>query len=58
MKKITVTYFFHHSKMGFSNQITVDALNEEHAIENAKREVAMAYGSGMLKRFTFKIKED
>jgi hypothetical protein len=55
MKYIKVIYEFRHSKMGFQNQITVDALNEEHAIENAKKAVSEAYGSKMLKRFTFKI---
>lgn len=56
MHLVTVIYSFNHSKMGFNNSITVDAMNEEHAIENAKYEVACVYGSKMLTRFTFKIK--
>lgn len=49
-----VVYFFNHSKMGFSNSITVEAINPDQAIEKAKHEVACVYGSGMLKKFTFK----
>lgn len=53
-KKITITYEFNHSKMGFQNQITVEANCHEQAIEKAKKEVAMCYGSAMLKKFSFK----
>jgi len=55
LRKFTVVYNFNHSKMGFNNSITVTAMNQEHAIELAKHEVACAYGSGMLKRFSFKL---
>lgn len=55
-KSYTVIYTFKHSKMGFNNSITLDAINEDTAIEKAKHEVSMCYGSGMLKRFSFKIK--
>jgi hypothetical protein len=56
LQKVTVIYQFHNSRMGFQNSITVDAISNEHALEIAKKEVAMCYGSGMLKRFSFKIK--
>jgi hypothetical protein len=56
MKHRTVIYEFKHSKMGFQNEVTVDSLNEEHAIENAKQEVAKIFGKGMLQRFIFKVK--
>jgi hypothetical protein len=39
--------------MGFNNSISVEALNPEHAKENAKREVSQCYGSKMLPRFVF-----
>lgn len=54
MKQYRIIYSFHHSKMGFNNSITVEAISVDHAIENAKREVSMAYGKDMLKRFSFK----
>lgn len=56
MKKYTVIYFFNHSKMGFSNEITVQAINETDALEKAKNDVSGCYGSSMLKRFSFKLK--
>lgn len=56
VKKVTIVYFFNHSKMGFSNEITVDAINDEQAIDKAKHEVAGVYGSNMLRRFTFQLK--
>lgn len=55
MKKYTVIYTFKHSKMGFNNSITIEALNKEQALEKAIAEVSQCYGSGMLKRFSFKI---
>ncbi len=55
-KKVTVLYNFNHSKMGFQNSVTVTAINDEQAIDKAKDEVSGVYGSGMLKKFTFKIK--
>lgn len=48
-----VTYFFNHSKMGFSNSVTVNAMNIELAIEQAKKEVAGCYGSKMFNKFSF-----
>ncbi len=54
MKDFTVIYTFNHSKMGFNNSITVKAIDNEHAIETARKEVEMAYGSKMIKKFTFK----
>lgn len=55
IQKFTITYSFNVlKKQGVSNSITVEALNREQAIEKAKKEVAMAYGSGMVKKFTFK----
>jgi hypothetical protein len=56
IKKVAVVYSFNHSKMGFNNQITVEAVNDEQAIEKAKNEVAGVYGTAMLKRFSFKLK--
>jgi len=56
IKKVKVIYFFNHSKMGFSNEITVDAISNEQALDKAKYEVSGVYGSGMLKKFSFKIK--
>lgn len=53
-KKISITYFFNHSKMGFSNSVTVEAISIEDAMNKAKKEVAMCYGTAMLKKFTFK----
>jgi len=53
-KRIPILYNFRHSKMGFQNQVTVTARNNEEAIEAAKREVSEVYGSKMLPRFTFK----
>ncbi len=53
---VTVIYNFNHSKMGFSNEITVEAISEEQAIEKAKVAVSECYGSKMLKKFTFKVK--
>lgn len=54
LQKHTIVYSFNHSKMGFNNSITVSALSREAAIELAKKEVAMVYGSDMLKKFSFK----
>lgn len=54
LQSFTIAYTFNHSKMGFNNSITVDALNKEQAIEKAKKEVSMCYGSDMLKKFSFK----
>lgn len=56
IKKVTVVYNFNSSMMGFNNCITVEAISDEQAIEKAKKAVAECYGSGMLKKFTFKIK--
>ncbi len=55
MKKITVVYEFKHSKMGFQNSITVDANDNESAIEKAKEAVSEVYGSDMLKKFSFNV---
>ena len=55
-KKVTIIYNFKDSKMGFSNEITVTAINDEQAIDKAKDEVSGCYGSSMLKRFSFKLK--
>lgn len=54
IQKFTVVYQFRHSKMGFQNSVTVEAINKEQALEKAKQEVSQCYGSAMLKRFTFK----
>ena len=49
-----VVYTFNHSKMGFNNQISIEARNIEEAIEKAKIEVSNVYGSKMPNRFSFK----
>jgi len=54
-KPVKVVYYFNHSKMGFSNEITVTAICDEQAIDKAQSEVSGCYGSSMLKRFSFKI---
>ncbi len=56
LHKITVVYTFNNSKFGFNNSITLDAMNNDHAIELAQHEVAGVYGSKMLKRFSFSVK--
>jgi len=55
-KPVKVVYYFNHSKMGFSNEITVTAICDEQAIDKAKYEVAGVYGTKMLPKFTFKLK--
>lgn len=52
--KFTIVYSFNHSRMGFNNSVTVEAMNYEQAVEKAKIEVSGVYGSSMLKKFTFK----
>jgi hypothetical protein len=56
IKKVTVLYNFNDSKMGFKNSVTVEAINDEQAIDKAKNEVAGVYGSSMLNEITFKLK--
>ena len=56
-KQISITYFFNHSKMGFSNSVTVNAISIEDAMQKAKDAVSGVYGSSMLKKFTFKQPE-
>lgn len=57
MKKFTIIYQFNHSRMGFQNEITVDALDYIRAEIEAKRKICICYGEKMLKRFTFKLKK-
>ena len=52
-KLYCVGYSFNHSRMGFNNSITVEALTPVEARLKAELEVSMCYGSKMLKRFTF-----
>lgn len=49
-----VVYTFNHSKMGFNNQISIEARDEEEAIYKAKIEISGVYGKKMLNRFSFK----
>ena len=49
-----VEYFFNHSRMGFSNSITVEAFSKEDAIVKAMEQVSGCYGSKLLPRFSFK----
>lgn len=50
-----VLYNFHHSKMGFQNSITCEALSEDHALVDAMEQVKEVYGSRLFKKFTFQI---
>jgi hypothetical protein len=50
----TVVYYFNHSKMGFSNSVTVNAISTDDATNKAIKAVSDCYGSTMLKQFTFK----
>jgi hypothetical protein len=56
MKKYIVVYTFHHSRMGFQNEITIETISENHALVAAMEDVAEVFGKSMIKRFTFKIK--
>lgn len=55
VKKYTVTYQENSAVGGFSSKIKVEAISRQQAIDKAKYEVAGAYGSAKLKRFTFYI---
>lgn len=54
LKSYRILYYFNHAKMGFSNSITIKALNVDLAIKDAEKQVQETYGSGMIKKFTFK----
>jgi hypothetical protein len=54
LKKYRILYTFNHSRMGFQNSITVIALDEEAATQDAKKQVGEVYGSKMLPNFSFK----
>jgi hypothetical protein len=54
MKSYRIEYWYNYLEMGFMNSITVKAMNVDKAIEEAKIEVEKCYGSGMMKRFSFK----
>lgn len=55
LPKYRIEYFFNHSKFGFSNSITVSAVNQKEARDKAKNEVGKCYGVEQVKkRFTFK----
>jgi hypothetical protein len=56
IKKVTIIYTFNNSKFGFNNSITVEAINDDQALDKARYEVSGAYGSKMLPRFSFKLK--
>ena len=56
MQKYTFTYFFNHSKFGFSNELTVmenDALN---ALKLAENNLKNHFGEKNFKKFTLKLK--
>ena len=53
-KRYRILYNFNHSRMGFQNSITVEALNVDLAIQDVKRQVSEVYGNKMLQRFSFK----
>lgn len=50
-----VLYWFNHSKMGFQNSFTTEAIDNADAIQKAKDAVSGVYGSKMLKKFSFSI---
>jgi hypothetical protein len=54
IQSFTIVYQYNHRSMGFQNSITVNAIDKEKAMEQAKKEVSMCYGSDMLKKFSFK----
>lgn len=54
MRKFRIEYLFVNSKFGFSNSVTVEAINEDQATEKAKGEVRDCYGSKMFPRFQFR----
>ena len=56
MKKYIVIYTFHHSRMGFQNEITIETISEDHALVAAMEDVTKVFGKSMFKRFSFKIK--
>ena len=54
LKQYRIIYTFDHSKMGFQNSITINALNVDDAIKIAKIQVSEVYGNELLKKFSFK----
>lgn len=53
-QKYRIEYFYKHSTMGFSNSITVTAINPETATQIASTEISEVYGSSNMKCFTLK----
>ena len=53
MKSFIIIYTFNHSKFGFQNQITVQAFNEETALNEAKKKCIETYGQKQIRRFSF-----
>lgn len=56
MQKYTFTYFFNHSKFGFSNEITVTENDTINALKLAENKIIETFGSKDFKKFTFKLK--
>ncbi len=55
VKQYRIIYTFRNAKFGFNNSVTVMAQSIDEAINKAKNEVSGVYGSGLLKRFDFKL---
>ena len=56
MKKYTFTYFFNHSKFGFSNELTVMENNALNALKLAENKIIEHFGANNFKKFTLKLK--
>jgi hypothetical protein len=56
MQKYTFTYFFNHSKFGFSNEITVTENDPLNALKLAENQIIDHFGAKNFKKFTFKLK--
>jgi hypothetical protein len=56
MQKFTFTYFFNHSKFGFSNEITVTGNDPLNALKLAENQIIEHFGAKNFKKFTFKLK--
>jgi hypothetical protein len=56
MQKYTFTYFFNHSKFGFSNEITVTGNDLLNALKLAENQIIERFGENNFKKFTFKLK--
>ena len=56
MQKYTFTYFFNHSKFGFSNELTVMENDPLNALKLAENQIIAHFGEKNFKKFTLKLK--